>query len=400
MKVTKIDTIQLGAESLMPGLLFVEVHTDEGITGLGETYYLPSVAEAAIHRDIAPALLGNDPADIERLWRSCYSAYARFGGHGAEMRALSAIDVALWDILGKVSGLPIYKLLGGAAHDRVPVYNTCGGPRYASVARARPGHGSPDKAGQYDDFAAFLTDAGTPAEELRAEGIGGMKIWPFDRLAHANGGRRITPKELDTGLEPVRKIRDAVGDDIEIMIDGHGLWMLEPAIKIARALAEFRPAWVEDLILADNPSALAELRRAGGVPVLASEYLVTRWDYHPVFVAGGADIAMIDPTWTGGVSESHKIATLADTFGLPVTFHDCTGPITLLAGVHLSFANSNTIYQETVRAFNRIVYPDLVTDLVTITAGHLVPPTKPGIGTELLPDLRTRPGVSVITSQL
>jgi len=395
MKITKVETIQLGPDSLLPALIFVVLHTDEGLTGLGETYYLPDACREVIHRDLAPQLFEQDPRDIERLWRRSYDSYARFGARGAELRALSAVDVALWDLLGQAAGLPVYRLLGGAVHDRVKAYNTCGGPRYGAVARARPGYGSADQAGEYDDFAAFLDHPAELAEELLAEGITAMKLWPFDHLAHASGGRRISAAELDAGSAPIAKIRERVGDRMDIMVEGHGLWALEPAIQIAQRLAQYRPVWVEDLILADKPAALAELRRKGGVPVLASEYLVSRWDFHPVFAAGGADIAMIDPTWAGGLTESRKIAALADTYGLPVAFHDCTGPITLLAGIHLAVSSPNTIYQETVRAFIRRVYPDLVTHVPQVVDGHVTPPAAPGIGAELQPDLRDRPGVTV-----
>jgi L-alanine-DL-glutamate epimerase-like enolase superfamily enzyme len=400
MKIEKVETIQLGDDSPLPKLIFVVLHTADGLTGLGETYYLPEACREVIHRDLAPQLFEQDARDIERLWRRSYDSYARFGARGAELRALSAVDVALWDLLGKAADLPVYRLLGGAVHDRIKVYNTCGGPRYGSGSLSRPGYGSAERSGEYDDFAAFLDHPAELAEELLAEGLTAMKLWPFDHIAHANGGRRITAAELAAGIDPIAKIRERVGDRIDIMVEGHGLWGLEPAIQIAQALRPYRPAWIEDLILADKPEALAELRRRAGVPVSASEYLVTRWDYHPIFAAGGADIAMVDPTWAGGITESRKIAALADTYGVPVTFHDCTGPVTLLAGVHLAAASPNTIYQETVRAYIRKVYPDLVTHVPQVIDGHIQPPETAGIGTELVPDLRNRPGVTIRVTEV
>ena len=122
------------------------------------------------------------------------------------------------------------------------------------------------------------------------------------------------------------------------MIEGHGFWRLPAAIKIARALEEYDIEWLEDMLLAHDVGALAELKAATTVPILASEYLVTRHQYLPVLQQRAADIIMLDPTWTGGITESHKIGALADTFGLPVSMHDCTGPFTLLAGVHLALA--------------------------------------------------------------
>jgi len=187
---------------------------------------------------------------------------------------------------------------------------------------------------------------------------------------------------------------------MRIMIEGHGLWRLPAAVKIARALEEYDVEWVEDLLLAHDIGAIASLHAQTIVPVLASEYLVTRHQYLPLLEQRAADIIMLDPTWTGGITESHKIGALADTFGLPVTMHDCTGPFTLLAGVHLAFAAPNATYQETVRAYIRTWYKDVVPHSVTIENGAILPPTAPGIGTTLLPDVLARPDAIVVTTAL
>ena len=279
---------------------------------------------------------------------------ARFGAKGNEMRALSALDVGLWDILGQAAGLPVYQLLGGACRDRIKTYNTCAGPLYGRTLRA--GYGITDAAGTLDDLVAFKTDAGELARDLLSEGITGMKIWPFDVFAQEKGGVGIEYRDLQAGLEPVRKIREAVGREMEIMIEGHGFWSLPAAVQIARALEEFEPAWVEDLIRADDPTALAALCQETSIPVLASEYLMTRWEYRRVLDVRGADIVMIDPVWCGGITEARKIATMADTYAVPVTMHDCTGPHSLFAGIHLSINAPNALYQETVRAYLRTFY--------------------------------------------
>ena len=184
------------------------------------------------------------------------------------------------------------------------------------------------------------------------------------------------------------------------MIEGHGFWRLPAAIKIARALEDYDIEWIEDMLLAHDIGAIAELHAATTVPVLASEYLVTRHQYLPLLERHAADIVMLDPTWTGGITESHKIGALADSFGLPVTMHDCTGPFTLLAGVHLALAAPNATYQETVRAYIRTWYRDVVPHSVVIEDGHILPPTEPGIGTSLLPDVLTRPDATVVSSEL
>ena len=184
------------------------------------------------------------------------------------------------------------------------------------------------------------------------------------------------------------------------MVEGHGYWDVPTAIRIAQALEEFRPAWLEDMVLAHDVTALRRLRESTSVPILASELLIGKRQFQTLFEAGAADIAMVDPTWSGGITESHKIAILADVHSLPVTFHDCTGPFTLMAGVHLAMSSPNSIYQETVRAYLRTWYQDCVTDLPRFEHGTVLPPLGTGLGTALLPDVERRPGVTVRTSTL
>lgn len=393
MELKSIETIIMPSDSPMPGLVFVRVESADGVVGVGDTFYLPHACAEVVHRDIAPALLGADSRMIGAHWQRLWAAYSRIAGKGAEVRALSAVDVGLWDLLARRAGLPLFQLLG-ATGTSVPTYNTCGGPRYASSSSgARAGYGSAERAGVLDDFDAFLNRPDELARELVAEGFPGMKLWPFDRIAHANGGARISAAELEVGLEPVRKIREAVGSDIEIMIDGHGLWSLDAARRIARALEPYDVRWAEDLVLADRPDSLRRLRESTSVPICVSEYLVGRGEYVDVVAADACDIIMIDPTWAGGITESRRIAALADTYGLSVTYHDCTGPLTLLAGVHLSQSTPNVLYQESVRAFLRTFYGDFVTALPTYADGRLSAPDAPGLGADLSDDLLAMPGI-------
>jgi L-alanine-DL-glutamate epimerase-like enolase superfamily enzyme len=221
----------------------------------------------------------------------------------------------------------------------------------------------------------------------------------FDPNLRSLCGHDISAVDMNRALEPFRQIRKAVGDKMEIMLEGHGLWSLPAALKIARAMEEIRPAWLEDLMRADDVQALAELRRGTTCPILASEYLATRYEYRPLLEAQGADIVMIDPTWAGGITECKKVCAMAETYKRPVAMHDCTGPFTLYAGIHLALNAPNAIYQESVRAYLRVNYPELVTDVPTIEKGHILAPTKPGIGTTLLPDVRKRAGAVVRESR-
>ena len=393
MKITALETIQLDA---IPFLVFIRVHTDEGMIGTSDTYYTGDAVRGFVHEWAAPLLLGKDPRQVERHWNSLYArSVARWGGTGTEMRSISALDAALWDILGQSLGAPIHQLLGGLAHDRVPTYNTCGGPMYG-----RNQNRGGDGKGPLEDLWAQLNEPEVLAQELLDEGTKAMKIWPLDRIALRGTGRHITAEELREGLEPFKRIREAVGDKIEIMLEGHGYWDITTAKKIARAIEEYRPAWLEDVILGHDVDQLVELKKSTTIPILASEFLITRYQYRPLMEKRGVDIVMVDPTWTGGITESRKIITMAESFGLPVALHDCTGPFTLMAGVQLAFSAPNAIYQEHVRAYIRTWYNELVPNSVDIEDGHILPPMGPGIGTSLLPDVVKRPDARVQISRL
>lgn len=392
MKITAIETI-IPAE-IMPNLLLVRVHTDAGLIGHGETYYTPHAIAALIHDWMAARLIGGDALAPESHWRFLYERCTPFGRPGAEMRALSAVDVALWDLLGQACGQPIHRLLGGPVRDRIPIYNTCGGPGYGAIADTEtaanaakhpgwPGYGHEGKSGPLQDTWLSLNDAGQLAAELVTEGIPAMKLWPFDRAAHRSGGNRISRTDLEEAMKPLRDIRDRVGDAIEIMIEGHAFFLLPAALQIAEALHEIEPFWLEDVLRVDNAAALADFRRQSGLRIAASEMLLGRGEYLEVLRQGAADYAMIDPTWAGGISESRRIADLAQAHNIPATMHDCTGPITLFAGMHIAASSANVVFQETVRAHIRSFYDKLVDRKPVIAGGFADLPEGPGLGVRL-----------------
>jgi galactonate dehydratase len=398
MKIVAIETIVPGECSRLPALAFVRIHTDEGLVGCGETYYTPHAVSTYIHEFLAPLIMGADVIAPEAIWETGYSAAARFGGKGLELRALSAVDIAAWDLVAQAAQLPLYKVLGGPVRAAVPTYNTCAGSTYGSGWR--PGYGDASEAGDLDDAAALHSRPAELARELIDEGFAGMKIWPFDRLAQEHGGQMISRSDVARGLEPFGRIREAVGFDIEIMAEGHGFWSLAAAKVIAKSLESFEPAWIEDLMLADCPEALAELKRSTTIPVLASEYLMTRFEYAAMIRAGAVDHVMIDPSWCGGITEARRIIALAAAARLPVTTHDCTGPFTLLAGTHLALSCTNSTVQEVVRAYVRMVYPDFVDDRIQLVNGRILPPERAGIGAGLRSDVVDRPGVEQRWSRL
>jgi galactonate dehydratase len=400
MRITAIDTIWLEE---FPNLLWVEVQTDEGITGLGETFFVPKPAAAFIHESAAPRLLGKDPLAIDRHSRALiHDYYLGFSGSGAEMRGASAVDIALWDIWGQVAGQPIHQCLGGLSRPKVRTYNTCAGYRYVrgSKGQATENWGLGNKAGPYEDLDAFLNSADDLARSLLEQGITGMKIWPFDFAAERWDGNYIAPDEIRTALEPFRKIREAVGDAMDIMCEFHSLWNLPTAKRIFAALEEFDPFWFEDPIKMTNFDALADLAASTRVPITASETIATRPVFREMMAKQAAGIVMLDLSWVGGISEAKKIATMAEAHHLPIAPHDCTGPIVFTASCHLSLNAPNTLVQESVRAFYTGWYKELVTDLPTVENGFILPMQGHGLGTRLLPEVKKRADAQIETSRL
>ena len=394
-KITAIETAIPSA--IMPNLILVRIHTDAGFIGCGETYYTPHAIEGLIHDWMAERLLRAEATDIESHWRFLYDRCSAFGAPGAEMRALSAIDVALWDILGQQCEQPVWKLLGGSTQKDIRIYNTCGGPGYGAVKQSSaedsqghpgwPGYGDEGKPGPLQDNWSSIHAAGDLAEELIAEGITGMKTWPFDRYVHRNGSLYLSPSDIEEGMKPLREIRDRVGDRIEIMIEGHAFFKLPTALRLAESLKEIKPLWLEDFISPDNIDTLADFREKSGLPVSASEMLLGRNSYLSLLKANAADYVMVDPTWAGGISETRRIIELAQAFHIPATMHDCTGPLTLFSGLHCAAASANVVFQETVRAHIRTFYEDLIDRQPITKQGRLQLPSDPGLGTTLLPDI-------------
>ncbi|HEY8594190.1 MAG TPA: mandelate racemase/muconate lactonizing enzyme family protein [Devosiaceae bacterium] len=389
MKITGIETVRIEENA---NLLWVRVMTDEGITGLGETFFMARTVETYVHDQIAPRVIGENPLDIERLGR-LVRPYVGYRSTGVETRGNSAFDVALWDLFGKVTNQPVAQLLGGFARREIATYNTCAGTAYMRNAKGQTTANYDivgGKRGQYDDLNAFLTDAGELAEDLLSEGITGMKIWPFDLAAERTDGRHIPVTELKAALVPFEKIRQAVGDRMDIMVEFHSMWQLLPAIELARALEPFNTYWHEDPIRIDCLSDLKRYAAASRAPVCASESLAGRSGFRDLLETGAAGILNLDLTWCGGLTEANKIAAMADTWQLPVAPHDCTGPVTLAASTHLSLSAPNALIQESVRAFYRTWYRDLVTELPPIANGMITIPPGPGLGLELSPDIDKR----------
>ena len=393
MKIERIETIW---HQDFPNVLFVLVHSD-GLVGLGETYYHAEAVASYMHSVAAPLLVGQDATRISAINKSL-EGYVGYSGSGVETRARSAIDIALWDLAGKRAGLPLHDLMGGRARDSIELYNTCAGTQYMrrnGQATRNYGRGVD---GRWEDLDRFMTDAGELAEELLSEGIRGMKIWPFDAYAEMSNGMHLSAEQMHAGLEPIRKIRAAVGDQMNVMIELHGLWSPATASSIIRSLEPYAPYWVEDPVRADLIGALAEVHATAsttGTLIAVGETVAGGTGFMPLLSQPSVDVVTLDLSWCGGITHATRIAALAELHGRAIAPHDCTGPVALTAATHLSVAAPNALVQETVRATMRTWYQDFVTVLPLITEGKIRPPEGPGLGTELQPDVRAREGVRV-----
>lgn len=388
MKIQAVETLRLGDH---PNLLWVRVITDDGLTGLGETYFGAAACEADIHDRLAPILLGQDARRIEYL-NMAMQPYVGFGSTGAEIRALSAVDVALWDLAGKAAGMPLCDLLGGRTRERIQVYNTCAGPNYVSkTAAVRPDNfGAAGANASYEDLDAFLNHPEELATALMEMGIHSMKIWPLDLAEGAADGIDISPGDLTKGLEPFERIRAAHGDKMRIKAELHGLWSLNAAKKIAAALEPIGMDWIEDPVWMDRTREVAELAAFTKAPLAGGETLASLGQFEALINAGNIGTPIMDITWGGGVTAARKVAALAEARSRPIAFHDCSGPVTLAVSTHMSLALRNVREQEIARGFYFAWYGDFVDHLPPLQDGMITVPEGPGLGMDLLPDLTSR----------
>jgi L-alanine-DL-glutamate epimerase-like enolase superfamily enzyme len=251
----------------------------------------------------------------------------------------------------------------------------------------------------YEDLHAFLHTPAKLARELSDSGIKGMKIWPFDTAAEKSMGNSISQQELDEGVKIIAAIRDEVGMDMDLMIELHGLWNRPAAKRIIDAIAPYKPFWVEDPLRPDAVEALALLRREISVPIAIGETAVGRKQVLHLLENGVVDYLTIDISWTGGLTEARKIASLADLFAVPVAPHDCTGPVALAISTHFSLSQRNGFLQETVRAFINTWYGDFTDGMPKIENGRISISDADGHGVTLQPWVRSSDEVIVRTTQ-
>ena len=377
MIISQIETLRVAQ---FPDLIFVQVHTDTGLTGLGETWYAAATVESAIHDHFGPLLVGRDPFEIERHWQTMFRLSDHAGYGGAELRAISAIDVALWDIKGQSLNMPIFEIIGGGTRNRIKVYNTLG------------------VYGEIDEAHKVWSDPVEVARNLLDQGITGMKMSPTDFIARESDGQLLFQDDLDWALRPIREIREKLGMEIDIANDGHAKWNLPNAIRIVREMEPLRPMWHEELISPLNEEAHRRLQAVTSTPIAAAERLMTRYQHRRFIESPSARISMPDLTWTGGISEVKKIAVLASAHQKPIAPHDCVGPVNMIACAHIAMATPNVMIMEYNRAMHLGWYRDFIEPDFVIDGGFLNAPTEPGLGTRLKASVKTRSDATVRTS--
>ena len=313
---TKTDKIrEINTYFVRPRWGFVEIITEEGLTGWGEAV-LEGHAMTVLScvKEMRDYLLGKDPADIEGLWETLYRGGFYRGG-GVLMSAISGIDQALWDIKGKVFGAPVYELTGGKCRDRMRVYSWIGGDRPSNV--------------------------GSAAKEKMEEGFTAIKMNATEELQMIDSYDKI-----DAVLERVAAIREACGKYFGIAIDFHGRVHKPMAKILAKKLEEFDPMFIEEPVLCENMEVFKEIAAYTNIPIAAGERLFSKWDFKRLFAAGGVDIIQPDLSHAGGITEVEKIAAMAESYDIALAPHCPLGPIALAACLNVDATSYNAVIQE------------------------------------------------------
>ena len=347
MQITQIRTHIVGEAR---NSLFVVVDTDEGIYGLGEAGITWREAAVAGFIDaLRPALIGQDPRRIEHLWQVMFRC-GFFPANRIGAAAISAIDIALWDLKAKALGVPLYELLGGLVRDRV----VC-----------------------YPHIAADTTE-GLVAQAREKVAAG----WKFVRFDLPSQGETLEPTvAVREGVRQFAAIREAVGEAIEICIDVHTRLDPADAVTLCRQLEPLRPYFVEDPVRSENPAALKKLASKVHVPIAMGEQYASKWEFRQVVEEDLIDFARIDVCIVGGITETRKIAGWCETHYLPIALHNPLGPVSTAACLHLDLATSNFAVQECPRQPGEAL-AELFPRQVPFADGHLLLPAGPGLGIE------------------
>lgn len=359
MKITKITTTVVNAK--MRNWVVVRVYTDvAGLIGIGEaTLEFQARAVVGAVEDLAPLLVGRDPREIERNWQILYR-HPFFKGGAVTMSAISGIDQALWDISAKDLNVPLWRILGGLARDRVRMYDHLGGGNSDAVYNSDTVNSFEEKMKQSikDGFTAVKILA-VPQSAPLGDAV---------KLRHAG--------------ELMATARKAAGPDVDIMIDFHGRTTAAMAIQFAEVLAPYKPLFLEEIVPPDQHEALKRARAKITVPLATGERLLHRTEFLPLLEDGLIDVAQPDVCHAGGITELRKIAALCDTYGVTMAPHNPLGPIATMVNVHLGLTTPNFLIQEVMRS-DVSWRSEVFSGVPEIKDGHIYPPTAPGIGVEM-----------------
>ena len=352
MKVTAIKTFICNA--FRTNFVFVKVETDSGLHGWGEATleYKELTVQAAIH-DLESYLIGKDPHNIEAFRHDCYrEAYWR--GGPVLMSALAGVEMALWDIKGKALGVPCYQLLGGKVRDSVPIYVN--------------GWFSPAKTP--DEFAE-------KAKEVAAKKFLGCKWDPFGKA-----WQQISKHDLNSAMECIAKVAEVVGEDVQLLIEGHGRFDIPTAVKIGRRLEEFDIFWFEEPIPPDDKEGMKQVKDRVRVSIAAGERLYNRYEYRQFFELGCSDYIQPDISHAGGLFEMRMLGAEAEARHIGFCPHNPSGPVANAATLQLAACVPNFVMLEMM--MTDVPYrAEICDEDLTIKGGRMVIPDRPGIGIDL-----------------
>lgn len=375
MKITSVRPWLIQSSASYWGeFLFVEVNTDEGITGWGEITTTTKIANRALTtmlRQIGSMMVGEDPARIEQLWHKLFRSFTYMGSRGAAVECVSAIDIALWDIRGKALGKPIYELLGGSVRDEIALYTHPDQRKFtgkeAVIAEIEDIVKSGHTAFKFDPF---------PQQGRYVDGLAREQ-----RDGYLDGS--MTRKDEREAAELTALIRETAGPDIEILIDAHGRFDVPTAIRLCRTLEDAGQIdWFEEPVPPESFNALKQVREKVNAPISWGERGHTKWDFVPILENKLADYIMPDVTWTGGITELKKISALCEAYYIPVSPHDAAGPINVVAGAQVMMTVPN-FYKLETSEWNLHKYDVLIDKPLDNSNGSLKLTTRPGLGVEM-----------------
>jgi galactonate dehydratase len=359
MKIKEIKTLVVNAQ--MRNWVFVKVETDQpGLYGWGEsTFEWKTRAVVGCVEDLKPMILGRDPRRIEFLWQIMYRhSFFRLGAIG--MTAISGIEQACWDILGKSLGVPVHQLLGGRVRDMVRMYTHLGGGEMKAV---------------YETF-----EAGPLIERAQSVIEKGYRAVKVVFVPYSYPLMGIPAAKHFASL--MRKLREAVGDEIDIMVDFHGRTTTGQAIEYINAIEEFRPLFCEEPVPPEQPDALLEVRRSVRVPIATGERLVTRWDFRRVCELQACHVLQPDLNHCGGLLEARRIAAMGETYLMGIAPHNPNGPVANVVALHFDLATPNFLIQEDMVGDVPWRF-DVVQTGLRSENGHWLPLEDPGLGVEI-----------------